>query len=47
MKIFDRYFEKNPLKFFPDFPDRLALIIVIPVFDDPDFEFFAELSGGR
>ena len=36
MKIFDRYFEKNPLKFFPDFPDRLALIIVIPVFDDPD-----------
>lgn len=36
MKIFDRYFEKNPLKFFPDFPDTLSLIVVIPVFDDPD-----------
>lgn len=36
MKIFDRYFEKNPLKFFPDFPDTLSLIIVIPVFNDPD-----------
>lgn len=39
MKVFDRYFSKNPFVFIPDFPDTLSLIITIPVYDDPDVFF--------
>ena len=39
MKVFDRYFSKNPPVIVPDFPDTLSLIVTIPVYDDPDIFF--------
>lgn len=39
MKVFDRYFSKNPPVIVPDFSDTLSLIVTIPVYDDPDIFF--------
>ena len=39
MKVFDRYFSKNPPVIVPDFPDTLSLIVTVPVYDDPDIFF--------
>lgn len=36
MKVFDRYFSKNPDIVLPDFPDTVSLVVILPVFDDPD-----------
>lgn len=36
MKIFERYFSKNPVSSLPDFPETVSLVIIIPIFDDPD-----------
>lgn len=36
MRIFERYFSKNPVFSLPDFPETVSLVVVIPIFDDPD-----------
>lgn len=36
MKVFDRYFSKNSEVLLTDFPERVDLIVILPVFDDPD-----------
>lgn len=36
MKVFERYFRQNQTIARLEFPDNLELIVIIPVFDDPD-----------
>lgn len=36
MKIFERYFEKNPIAHFPEFRNDPEVIVIIPVLNDPD-----------
>lgn len=36
MKIFERYFLRNPLPFSPAFSGDLSLIVIIPVLDEPE-----------
>lgn len=49
MKVFERYFSKNKLMYFPEeFPGNISLIVVLPVFDDPDiFATLDSLNGCR
>ncbi len=39
MKAFERYFSLYPSSFCPPFSSSLSLIVIIPVFDDPDVFF--------
>lgn len=36
MNVFDRYFQRNKVVEYSGFSDDIALIVIIPVFDDPD-----------
>lgn len=36
MELFERYFQRNIVAGMPDFPDSLKLMVIIPVYDDPD-----------
>ncbi|MDE7374490.1 MAG: glycosyltransferase family 2 protein [Odoribacter sp.] len=43
MKVFERYFERNPVGWLPDFPNCPEVIVVVPVLNDRDI--FATLDS--
>ncbi|MEI3154882.1 MAG: glycosyltransferase family A protein [Odoribacter sp.] len=43
MKVFERYFDRNQVMYFPDFPNDPEVIVIIPVFNDRDI--FATLNS--
>lgn len=45
MKIFEHYFSRNPLPFYPAFSGELSLVVIIPVLDEP--ELFKTLDSLR
>lgn len=36
MKVFERYFNRNVPSFYPEFSGNLSLIVILPVFDEPE-----------
>ncbi len=45
MKIFERYFERNKIGWFPAFPNKPEIIVIIPVLNDRDI--FATINSLR
>lgn len=43
MNVFERYFSKNQVAVFPDFPENTAVVVIIPVFDD--FDIFGTIDS--
>ena len=42
MKVFERYFSRNPVSRQLSFEADTAVIVIIPVFNDPDIFSFSE-----